>query len=233
MINRLKTLLPVVCIVMVFTAQTYRQQQDQQNSRPQASRPASTRNVQNKTEARPRGQASVQRAPAVQYHQQAQAPTMRRTEKVMQTPARPQSPSQGWTKPRVYAVPSAPSVKSNRLFGRHHSNNWQPRYNFYDNQYHFYPYVNITSLVELTTNSVMIAYGGQNYCYDLGTFYLLDASGQYEAVPPPLGIMVPALPPNAYQVSVDGQIYWRYKGVFYIQEPQGYQVIGPMEPVSA
>lgn len=53
----------------------------------------------------------------------------------------------------------------------------------------------------------------------------------YLAVPPPIGIIVGAIPPNARQINVDGQTYFRKKGVFYIQVDQGFQVVGPVELV--
>jgi hypothetical protein len=122
-------------------------------------------------------------------------------------------------------------VTNNRFLHRQHHNNWQPRYNFYDNQYHFYPYVNLASQVELSSVAYLIGFEGQNYFYDQGTFYLQDpASGQYMAVAPPIGIIVNPIASTAYQVEAGGQVYWRSKGVFYVQVPQGYQVIGPVAP---
>ena len=38
------------------------------------------------------------------------------------------------------------------------------------------------------------------------------------------------LPAHARQVEVDGQVYYRYKGVFYVQVQQGFQVVGPVQP---
>ena len=112
---------------------------------------------------------------------------------------------------------------------RQHHNHWQPRYNFYDNQYHFYPYVNIASVVELSGGYLVVGPDGQNYYYDQGTFYLQDQGGQYVAVSPPVGIIVNPIAVNARQINVNNQIFYRYKGVFYIQVAQGYQVIGPVQ----
>jgi hypothetical protein len=141
--------------------------------------------------------------------------------------ARSSQPSfQQRTAPRVYAAPAPVPVSNNRLFNRQHHRNWQPLYNFYDNQYHFYPYVNTALLVELSTDCVSEGFNGQMYYYDRGTFYQQDAQGQYFAVAPPIGIIVNVLAPHARQIIVDGQIYYRYKGICYIQTPQGFQVVG-------
>jgi len=141
-----------------------------------------------------------------------------------------QSPRQDFQRPRIYAIsPVVESVQNNRLLNRQHHNHWQPRYNYYDNQYHFYPYVNIASLVELSGGYTVVGPDGQNYYYDQGTFYLQDQGGQFEAIAPPVGIIVNPIAPNARQIDVGGQMYFRYKGVFYVQVPQGFQVIGPVQ----
>lgn len=74
---------------------------------------------------------------------------------------------------------------------------------------------------------------GQNYYYDQGTFYLQGQTGQYAAIPPPVGIIINPIAPGARQINVNDQIFYRYKGVFYVQVAQGYQVIAPVQPVPA
>jgi hypothetical protein len=258
MLKKIQILFGIAGIIMVFTAQTYRSHEPTANvpARTTASRPAGNNHVQTRPAAQPQarpmfqGQGTAQRPPyngqnrqVVQFHKEPAAPSVvRNTPTIRQMPIRPvevrpqyQQPStrKPWTESRIYAAPPAAVGQNDRAFHRHHHNNWQPRYNFYENQYHFYPYVDIAALVELTSDSVMLAFGGQNYCYDQGTFYIQDDSGQYVAVPPPLGIIVNPLPANAYEVDVNGQVYYRYKGVFYIQVEQGYQVVGPVGPVTA
>jgi hypothetical protein len=126
--------------------------------------------------------------------------------------------------PRVYAVaPSAPQ-EDNRLFRHQHHNNWQPLYNYYDNEYHFYPYVNVTSPVELSANYVTVLFNGQTYFFDRGSFYVETPQG-YLAVPPPIGIIVSTISQHARQIEMGGQVYYRHKGICYIQVEQGYQVV--------
>jgi hypothetical protein len=132
--------------------------------------------------------------------------------------------------PRVYAVPPPAPVANSRFLGRQHHNNWQPRYNYYDNQYHFYPYVNIASTVDLSPAFFSVSSNGQTYFYDEGTFYQQDDQGQYFAVAPPVGVIISPIPAQARQIEDNGQIFYRYKGVFYVQVAGGYQVVGPVQP---
>lgn len=216
----IKNILFVIGVVMVFTAQANRpDQKDQQHA--SASRPA----VAARTQVRP-----VQTRP-VQTHRAAPQQVVQRQLPRVETNI-PRPLDERRESSRVYAVPtpaSAPAA-NNRLLHRQHHNNWRPRYNFYDNQYQFYPYVNVTSPVELSADYVTILFNGQTYFYDQGSFYVQDPQG-YLATPPPIGIVIGVLPQDARQINVNGQVYYRYKGIFYIQvPPQGYQVVGPVQP---
>jgi hypothetical protein len=236
MFKRIQSIIFVICVVMVFTAQTPRpddkgQQHGSATRHALLTRPASVvrsapvaHNYQSRPQAQNRQQFQPRREVPQQFIHRA-APTIQ---------TRTYQPvHQGWTGPRIYAMPAPAPVANNRFLHRQHHKNWQPRYNFYENQYHFYPYVNIASIVELTGGYIVAGPDGQNYYYDQGTFYLQDQTGQYVAVPPPLGIIVNPIAAGARQINVNGQIFYRYKGVFYIQVAQGYQVIGPAQPVSA
>ena len=214
MLKRIKSILFVICVVMVFTAQTQRPDKKEQQRAPSA-RPA-----------------PVSR-PQVQTRKEAPRQVVHRVPSTVQTRMSLPAYQERASASRVYAVPAPAPVGNDRLFHRQHHNHWQPLYNFYDDQYHFYPYVNIASAVDLTTDGVSVGFDGQMYYYDQGTFYQQDEQGQYVAVAPPIGIIISALPINARQINVDGQIYYRYKGVFYIQVAQGYEVVGPVQPVAA
>lgn len=217
MISRIKSILFVVSIVMAFTAQTNRpDDKERQHNTPVARPSPVAHNDQNR--------------PQVQIRKEAPQQVVHRQEPTVQSHF--QAPHQESTAPRVYAVPASAPVQNNRFLHRQHHKNWQPRYNFYDDQYHFYPYVNIASTVELSADGISVVFDGQEYFYDEGTFYLQDAQGEYAAVAPPVGIIVNALPAHARQFSLDGQIYYRYKGVFYVQVAEGYQVVGPVESPS-
>jgi hypothetical protein len=221
MISKLKNVVFVVCLVMVLTAQANRPEEEKHNqAKPQGAPQARTQAApQARTQSAPRmapQQVIVRKTPP----QQAQAARPQASR------ARSSQPSyQPRVAPRVYAVPASLPVANNRLLNRQHHKNWQPLYNFYDNQYHFYPYVNTALTVELSADCVAVVFNGQTYYYDRGTFYLQDEQGQYVALPPPIGILVNVLPSHARQIDINGQIYYRYKGICYVQTPQGFQVV--------
>ncbi len=224
MLKKVKSILFVICAVMVFTAQTKGPEDKGQHApaarQASAPRPAPlARNSQARPQVQSRPQTQVRRQ-APQQFVDRQQPTVQNH--VSQSFHREQQPY-------VYATPEAVPVQNNRLFNRQHHNHWQPRYNFYDNQYHFYPYVNIASTVELSADVVAVLYNGQTYFYDQGTFYVQDDGGQYVAVEPPIGIVVNLFVAQAHQIEANGQVFYRYKGVFYVQVAQGYQVIAPVQ----
>ena len=223
MINKLKNVVFVVCIVMALTAQTNRPEEEKHGqAKTQGAPQARTQGApQARTQGAPRmapQRVVVRQAPP----QQAQAARPQAS----RPPVRSSQPSyQQRVAPRVYATPAALPVPNNRFLNRQHRKNWQPLYNFYDNQYHFYPYVNTALTVELSANCVAVGFNGQTYYYDRGTFYLQDEQGQYVAVAPPIGIIVNVLVSHARQIDINGQIYYRYKGICYVQTSQGFQVV--------
>jgi len=238
MIKRIESILFGVCVVMLFTAQT--NGPDNQKWKPgPAGRPISapvTHNVQSNRSAGVRQEAPQQKEASRPSEAPAQRETSEKKVRTVQNDDRRpggqdhiQIVPQERSHTRVYAVAQSAPVENNNLFNRQHHNHWQPRYNFYDDQYHFYPYVNIATLVELSGGYFVNGPDGQNYYYDQGTFYLQDQGGQYVAVVPPLWIIVNPIAPQARQIEVNGQIYYRYKGVFYVQVAQGYQVIAPLQ----
>ena len=208
--KRIKSILFVICAVMVFTAQTNRSDEKWQQHAPVS---------------KPKAQSHREAPQQVVHRAQPRAsqPSYQRRE----IPQRREAPQRRET-PRVYAVSVPVPAENNRLFHRQHHKNWQPLYNFYNNQYQFYPYVNVASSVELSEDYAAVLFNGQMYYYDQGSFYVQENSG-YLAVPPPIGIIVRAIPQHARGINVNGQIYYRYKGVFYIQVAQGYQVVGPVQ----
>jgi len=244
MLTRIKIFIFGISVVLLFTAQTNGPDDRRWKPGP-APRPISApvphnvqnnRSVGNKNEVSaqkevvPPKEISRQRGTGVQNEK-----TVEKVKTIQNDDRRPggqdhvQIVHQERSQPRVYAVVQPVPMGNNNLFNRKHHNHWQPRYNYYDDQYHFYPYVNIASLVELSSGYFVIGPDGFNYYYDQGTFYLQDQSGRYGAVPPPLWIIVNPIPPQARQIEVNGQVFYRYKGVFYVQVAQGYQVIAPVE----
>jgi hypothetical protein len=52
-------------------------------------------------------------------------------------------------------------------------------------------------------------------------------------VQPPLGVMVPALPPGYTVVYYGGVPYYYANDVYYVQQPTGYEVAAPPPVVAA
>jgi len=237
MTGKLKFILLVIGIVFTCAALTaYADPRDQQQGQQRGSavhnNPESSHHSQGSAPVQARQEPSQQktfRIP-VEKHAWSQPVQQKMPEPVQHEKS--ETAHHQWPEPHVNAViPSGP-VENNDFFHHHHREGWRPRYNFYDNEYHFYPYVNIAASVELSSDYESLAFNGQNYYYDQGTFYVQEVSGQYVAVPPPVGVVVNAIPAQARQININGQIYYRYKGVFYVQIAQGYQVIEPVEPAS-
>ena len=248
MLKRIKSTLFIICAVMVLTAQTYRTDEKGQQGasgshnnqgRPQPVQVISKPPVQ---VSRPpvqeisRPPVRVSKEPSHSNQGQGQEQRRREGSKPVvnrQLPPREinfHPPHQEREAPRVYAVvPSAP-VMNNNLFHRQHHKNWQPRYNYFDNEYHFYPYVNIANAVDLSADGESIEFGGNGsiFYYDQGTFYQ-KVGLTYLAVVPPVGIIVNPIAANARQIIVNGQVFYRYKGVFYVQVAEGYQVVEPVQ----
>ena len=62
------------------------------------------------------------------------------------------------------------------------------------------------------------------YRYDGGVFYQPYNNG-YQAVAPPVGVVVPGLPPDNTPVPVGEDTYYYFGGVFYLPVQNGYQVV--------
>ena len=53
------------------------------------------------------------------------------------------------------------------------------------------------------------------YYYNNGLFYQAYADGSYKVAIPPLGAEVPSLPIDAEIITIDGNPYFQYKGIYY------------------
>ncbi len=71
-----------------------------------------------------------------------------------------------------------------------------------------------------------IFWGGLSYLYAEGLFYRYTPSG-YIIVEPPVGAVVPALPPTYSTVVVRGTPYYYYDSTYYAPVPGGYTVVSP------
>jgi hypothetical protein len=59
-------------------------------------------------------------------------------------------------------------------------------------------------------------YGPNQFYYSGGLFYQQN-NDNYEVVAPPVGAEVPNLPKEAQEVTINGQTYYEYKGVYYTE----------------
>ena len=233
MINRIKGFLFVICIITLFTAQSKRPEDTERSGKSERSA-SHTSDAQHVSNA-PNNQASP-RVEAARAPQATPKTTHRATSQthVAQPTRQERTTSQAYvaqpthqerTTPRVYAFASP--VENKQPLGRQHHNYWHPRYNFYNHQYHFYPYINVASRVELSPACVQVLFNGQLYYYDYCVFYVQEAGG-YLAVPPPIGIIVSRISSHAAQVIINGRLYYTYNDVYYEPVPGGYRVVEPL-----
>lgn len=92
---------------------------------------------------------------------------------------------------------------------------------------HRYPYHDrreFGMMIDLVPhNSRLIMVGGSRYYYD-GAYYTPARNG-YILVAPPVGAIIPMLPPYFEPVVINGIVYYTDGGVYYISTRYGYQVV--------
>ena len=77
---------------------------------------------------------------------------------------------------------------------------------------------------------VAIGFGSAHFYYGGGVWYRAYAPGRFTVVAPPVGVVVPVLPPFYTTVWVGGAPYYYANNVYYVQTPQGYVVAAPPPP---
>lgn len=86
----------------------------------------------------------------------------------------------------------------------------RPYYGYYN---YYRPYLGF-SLSVLPFGYYPFYYGDAQYYYSSGLYYR-QYDNQYKVVVPPVGAEVPELPKDAEEVTINGQTYYEYKGVYY------------------
>lgn len=82
--------------------------------------------------------------------------------------------------------------------------------------YHPYVYPHIGVVVhKLPAKYYVFLWGPTQYYYCDGIFYGMCADGSYQIVTPPVGAEVPSLPIGAQIITIDGNPYYEYNGVYY------------------
>ena len=86
----------------------------------------------------------------------------------------------------------------------------RPYYGYYN---YYRPYLGF-SLSILPFGYYPFFWGDAQYYYSGGLYYR-QYDNEYKVVVPPVGAEVPKLPSDAQEVTINGQTYYEYKGVYY------------------
>ncbi|MET1056838.1 MAG: DUF6515 family protein [Pedobacter sp.] len=86
----------------------------------------------------------------------------------------------------------------------------RPYYGYYN---YYRPYLGF-SLSVLPFGYYPFFYGDAQYYYSSGLYYR-QYDNEYKVVVPPVGAEVPSVPEEAEEVTINGQTYYEYKGVYY------------------
>jgi hypothetical protein len=75
---------------------------------------------------------------------------------------------------------------------------------------------------------VSITFNNQPYFYgDDGAYYQPESDGQYLVVQPPVGALVPSLPPGAVAIVVGPTTFYYLDGDFYVAQDSSFAVVNP------
>lgn len=87
---------------------------------------------------------------------------------------------------------------------------------FHGGFYHgFYGYPRIGFHIRVLPFGFYSFYFGPALYYYYGGIFYLPYNGGYEVVVPPLGAAVPNLPDGAQSITIDGQLFYEFNGVYY------------------
>jgi hypothetical protein len=107
---------------------------------------------------------------------------------------------------------------------RYHTPHWVFDDRFHHN--HYYPTLGYSVSVLPAGNVALTFRGGGRYFFNSGVWYQPAGPG-YVVVRPPVGIVVPVLPPAYSTVWVAGAPYYYANDIYYTQTPGGYAVAQP------
>jgi len=130
--------------------------------------------------------------------------------------SRPSRPSSGANRPPSSNRPNRPGVRP----PSYRPNYW-PNYHYrpfyhrpYYGYYNFYrPFLGVRINV-LPYGYYPFYFGPDRFYYSGGFFYKQYDDG-YKVVVPPVGAQVPSIPSEAKSITINGQTYYEYKGVYY------------------
>ena len=74
---------------------------------------------------------------------------------------------------------------------------------------------------------ISIVFANRNYFYDDDGNYYEQQAGDYVVVQPPVGALVPMLPPGVVTVVSGPTTFYYLDGVFYVSQPPNFAVVNP------
>lgn len=90
---------------------------------------------------------------------------------------------------------------------------------------HFYPGPGLR-VDRLPERGVRVPHGGRDWYFQGGVWWR-PAGGGFVVATPPLGIVVPILPPAYVSLWIAGTPYYYANGVYYTPTPNGFVVVAP------
>ncbi|MNK02939.1 hypothetical protein D3C87_207700 [compost metagenome] len=136
-------------------------------------------------------------------------------------------PSGGTRPPTVSRPPSGgrppgvgvrpPNYRPNRPSYRPDYHYYRPGFSYHRPYYGFHSYYRPFLGISLSVLpfGYYPFYFGPNQFYYAGGFFYQQADNGYKVVVPPVGAQVPSIPSEAKAISINGQNYYEYKGVYY------------------
>lgn len=106
--------------------------------------------------------------------------------------------------------PNKPSYRPNYHYYRPGFSYHRPYYGFHS---YYRPFLGIS--LSVLPFGYYPFYFGPNQFYYAGGFFYQQADNGYKVVVPPVGAQVPSIPSDAKAISINGQNYYEYKGVYY------------------
>ena len=132
-------------------------------------------------------------------------------------------------KKTLIAALVASSGLSTLALAQPHHEGYRTPHVVYDARFHhnhYYPRVGY-AVTALPAGHIALTWrGGAHYYYHGGVWYAPGRAG-FVVVRPPVGIIVPVLPPAYTTVYVGGAPYYYADDVYYTQAPGGYAVAQP------
>jgi len=126
---------------------------------------------------------------------------------------------------RIARTPNYNNYRSGRSGYSYNRPGTSYRYGYRPNYYHYRPYYSYYNyyrpFLGFRINVLPFGYypfyfGPDQFYYSGGLFYR-QYENNYEVVAPPVGAEVPSLPSGAQKVTINGQDYYEYKGVYYTE----------------